>query len=75
MSNEYWFCFVGPVDRNKVPDGADFPMRQAVRGMFKQVTGQYAESCSSGWGLDEQTMEEIRTVMNNAFLRKMKNNA
>ena len=48
--SEYWTCKIGPVDRDELPDGADFPMRMAVEQAFKDLTGRDAEFNFSGWG-------------------------
>ena len=46
-----WECKVGArmLDIN-LPDGADAPMRRAVRQAFVDITGTNPEFCFSGWG-------------------------
>lgn len=53
--SKIWFCKIGEVDPAYVPDGADLPMRKAVREAFTAITGKEAEFVFSGWGatLDE----------------------
>lgn len=59
MAQEYWFCIIGPVERGNLPDGADFPMRMAVKGQFLNMTDLNAESCWSGWGVSEKRKDEL----------------
>lgn len=59
---EYWFCLIGPTDRNTLIDGADFPMRMAVRDKFANVTGEPDSVCASGWGVSEKKYEALRKV-------------
>ncbi len=62
MAKEYWVCVYGPVERDSLPAGSDFPPRMAVRNaMNSMIPGGEGEAlCASGWGCDEQTMEAIR---------------
>jgi len=55
QKQEFWTCVIGPADRNKLPDGADFPMRMAVQSAFHRTTGDGHEICMSGWGSDSET--------------------
>jgi hypothetical protein len=50
-----WSCKIGEVDPDLVPKGGDGPMRKAVEKAYKELTGEYAAFCFSGWGaqLDE----------------------
>jgi hypothetical protein len=50
-----WDCKIGEVDAEKLPHGADLPMRQAVRKGYKELTGEEPLFIFSGWGgkLDE----------------------
>lgn len=45
-----WECAVGGRSPVIVPNGGDFPMRQAVEKAFFDLTGQNPEMCYSGWG-------------------------
>ncbi len=62
MSKEYWWCRIGPIERSKVPEGGDYPMRVAVKGAFGRLTGEGAEVCSSGWGMDEEAAKAAMEV-------------
>lgn len=53
--NEYWNCVIGPVKRSEMSHGADFPLRWIVREKFEEMFGRDADTCSSGWGMDEET--------------------
>jgi hypothetical protein len=70
MSKEYWFCLIGPIEKEKVHQGGDFPLRQAVKDAFERTTGEDAEMCSSGWGVDEEEAEAMRKAQNDAFRRR-----
>ena len=56
---EYWMCVIGPVKRSELPQGSDFPLRQAVMEAFARLTGKNAEGCSSGWGLSEEGRKKV----------------
>lgn len=60
----YWFCEIGGVDRAIIPYGGDAPMRQAVQNEFFDMFGEYAEVCSSGWGLSEEMKARLSTIRN-----------
>lgn len=70
MVLEYWWCKIGPIDREKVPFGGDFPLRQAVKQAFSDTIGEHAVTCSSGWGMDEEEAQAIEQVQNAAFHRR-----
>jgi len=59
---EYWFCKIGPIDRNKVPFGGDWPLRRAVEDKFIEMFGKQAERCSSGWGLTEEMKTRLDII-------------
>jgi len=44
----YWVCIIGPIPDNKLPIGADLPMRMAARRAALDTTGVNAV-CNSGW--------------------------
>ncbi len=50
MSERVWDCKIGGDIPMELPDGADFPMREAVGRAFKTLTGVDAEFNFSGWG-------------------------
>ncbi len=45
-----WDCKVVLPDDAVLPGGADFPMREAVRGAVEQMTGRQPFRIFSGWG-------------------------
>jgi len=45
-----WECKIGFALRDKLPSGADAPLRQAVQKAFRDLVGKDAEFCFSGWG-------------------------
>ena len=59
MKKEYWTCVVGPCESSKLPNGADFPMRQAIKQVVFNMTGEYPENVWSGWGCDEDEKNAI----------------
>jgi len=59
MSNKIWMCKIGECDEGLLPDGADAPMRQAVRKAYKEITGRDAVFCFSGWGAELDEYEQI----------------
>ena len=63
MSNkQYWFCLIGPADRDKLPQGCDGPIRNAVSRAFIALTGAQAEHNFSGWGRSEEEAELLNDV-------------
>jgi len=44
-----WNCKIGEIDSRYLKDGADLPMREAVRKAYTQVTGQEPLFIFSGW--------------------------
>jgi hypothetical protein len=59
---EYWFCSIGPIDRNKVPYGGDGPLRMAVEMKFIEMLGEQAKSCGSGWGLKQEMKTRLDII-------------
>lgn len=49
MTTRIWTCKIGGVV-DDLPDGADFPMRQAIKEAYRRITGQDCDFCFSGWG-------------------------
>lgn len=45
-----WECKIGEADFDY--HGADFPMRQAVREAYRQITGRDPVFLFSGWGAE-----------------------
>lgn len=60
---EFWYCIIGAIDRNKVPWGGDFPLRDTVQDKFIEMFGEQADKCSSGWGLNLLTESVISRIM------------
>ena len=50
-----WTCKIGFAADATLPEGADGPMRQAVKEAYTKLTGKEPLFCFSGWGgeLDE----------------------
>jgi len=42
-----WKCQIGEVE--EVSNGADYPMRQAVKEAYRRITGKEPKFCFSGW--------------------------
>jgi len=61
---QIWSCKIGEANYDKVPDGANLPMRQAVQAAFKKLTGEDAQFTFSGWGAQLSASE--RRVVDNA---------
>ena len=45
-----WTCKIGEIDDSKLPSGADFPMREAIKKAYYELTGETPEFLFSGWG-------------------------
>jgi hypothetical protein len=52
-----WFCKIGEVDPANVPNGADFPMREAIERTYKRITGEDPTFLFSGWGAELTEIE------------------
>ena len=50
MSDNVWSCKIGFADTDKLPKGADFPMRRAIEKAFIEITGKDPKFIFSGWG-------------------------
>lgn len=59
---EYWMCIIGPTDRNHLPEGSDGPMRSGVYSAFANLTGHGASVIASGWGINPERYELLRTL-------------
>ena len=53
-----WSCKIGQVASDKVPDGGDAPMRQAVEAAYRSLTGEEPEFCITGWGAELDEVEQ-----------------
>lgn len=56
-----WQCRIGPASR--LPKGSDAPMRRAVERAFRELAGDDAAACFSGWG-EQFTEAEIAAIEN-----------
>lgn len=47
----------------EVPDGGDYPMRQALQAAFKTVTGEWGDFLYSGWNasLTENELKQLES--------------
>jgi len=61
---EYWHCIIGSTTRSKLPDGADGPLRQAVRNTYIKMIGKDNDNCWSGWGLSKEHVDLILRIDN-----------
>ncbi len=61
LEGKVWDCKIGPF-KGKLPHGADNPLRKAIQKAFKEITGEDAEVCFSGWG-GEFTEDEKKELL------------
>ena len=61
-NKEYWYCQIGPIEKNKVPYGGDYPLRSAVESKFIKMFGVQSQVCSSGWGLTEEMKSRLSMI-------------
>lgn len=56
-----WTCKIGGTV-NDLPNGADGPMRQAIKEAYRLLTGEEPKFCFSGWGgeLDKGEKEVVK---------------
>ena len=56
-----WTCAIGYADGAELPDGADAPMREAVKRAFRELTGREPDFAFTGWGgeLSETELEVV----------------
>lgn len=63
MKKQYWMGIIGPEDPNKYQrNGADSPLKDALRDAFGRMFGHQEEVLASGWGIDEERYELLRTL-------------
>jgi hypothetical protein len=62
MKKEYWFCKIGPVDRDDIPLFGDGPLRSVIKKRFYEMFEFHAETCSSGWGLTEEMKTRLDKI-------------
>lgn len=58
-----WYCRIGVTESVTVPNGADAPMRAAVKRAFSEVTGREYDHCFSGWAY-EWPEDELAVIEN-----------
>ena len=68
---EHWMCIIGPTTRDKILPGGDLPMRLATQRAFRNLTGDHADLCASGWGLSEEDVRAIRDVWTDITVKKV----
>lgn len=44
-----WSCKIGMATDEQVPEGADLPMRDAIKAAYKNITGVEPDFVLSGW--------------------------
>lgn len=64
---EMWSCKIGNLAGVEIPDGGDWPMREAVRKAFIEVTGEEPEAIFSGWGdkftdIERSIMQPLESI-------------
>jgi len=65
---EYWSCVIGPTTRAELPlNGADGPMRDAVKDIFSKMLPDKEFSIWSGWGVSTKAKELI-TILISGYL-------
>jgi hypothetical protein len=58
----YWFCEIGPIDKNRISRCAGSPLRSVVVNKFIDMFGEQPKSCSSGWGLTEEMRSRLDII-------------
>jgi hypothetical protein len=56
-----WFCKIGEIDADRLPDAADWPMRKAIAAAYLKITGQPDDFIFSGW--DGELTELQRAIV------------
>jgi hypothetical protein len=62
MKKEYWFCRIGPVERETIPFGGDYPLRIAVEDTFEKMFPDVEYRCSTGWGLTPEMNDRMARI-------------
>ena len=70
MSKEYWHCVIGSVNSDEIPMDGDFPLRQAVQGVFAGMFPDNKYTCSSGWGIDKNKADQISFATHSDVVKK-----
>jgi len=67
MNKEYWFCFIGPEERENIC--GDAPLRNAVKSVYEsEISCNY--ECSSGWGVSEKERNLFSSISGLKILDK-----
>lgn len=62
-NKQYWMCMIGPADPSEYKgNGADGPLRNAVRNTFYDMFEPDDDVCSSGWGINEERYDLLRII-------------
>jgi hypothetical protein len=62
MQKQYWMCIFGSTDPDIYKgNGADGPLRQAVRNKYNEIFGN-DNVCASGWGINEERYQLLRDL-------------
>jgi len=70
LKQEYWYCVIGPANPDEYKgNGADWPLRHAVREAFDKHFGG-SPRCSSGWGITEEKTRQISFATCNDDLKR-----
>ena len=54
----YWYCLIGPVPDDQLPNGADFRPRMAAREEVERLSGNKTFVTASGW-LEQNEYESM----------------
>ncbi len=60
---EYWRCEIGPIERSKVGEPGDPPMRDGVAKAFYSLTGEWPKLLSSGWGYSSLVSDDFALLV------------
>ena len=56
----YWLCIIGGIQ--KLPQGADFPLRDAVENAYQEIVNKRAEYVASGWGINSRKLNLLCAI-------------
>ena len=60
MAKEYWYCTAGPIDPDTYEgNGADAPLRMAVRNALERHFSAGDYTLASGWGVTRSQVDEM----------------
>ena len=64
-TTKIWHCKIGEVPAGTLPDGADLPMRLAIREAYLKITGVEPLFIFSGWAGELDAIE--RQIVNEEY--------